>query len=101
MLQPLQFSGELSYSIADKAIKTYTTKDNTTGLTSSRTNNGNTNQWIGGMSVQYSISYLQLRVLLHHGGGHRLRASLRGLPRRRRTGGRPSRQEACRCRRRI
>ena len=62
MLQPLQLSGELSYSVADKGLKTYTTVDSTTGLTSSRTNNGAANQWIGGMSVQYSIPYLQNQV---------------------------------------
>jgi hypothetical protein len=41
MLQPLQFTGELSYAIADK---------------------GNTNQWIGGMSIQYSIPFLQNQI---------------------------------------
>jgi hypothetical protein len=62
LLQPLQLSGELSYSIADKAIKTFTTTNNTTGLTSSRSNNGSTNQWIGAFSVQYSIPYLQNQI---------------------------------------
>lgn len=59
MLQPLQITGELSYAIADKAIKTFTTTDAMTGVASSRTNNGNTNQWIGALSLQYPISFLQ------------------------------------------
>ena len=62
MLQPLQFSGEFSYDIADKGIKTTTLIDPVTGLSSSRSNNGNTNAWIGGMSVQYSIPYLQNQI---------------------------------------
>jgi hypothetical protein len=41
MLQPLQFTGELSYAVADK---------------------GNANHWIGGMSVQYSVPYLQNQI---------------------------------------
>ncbi len=57
MLQPLQFTGELSYSIADKGFKT-TTAD--TGLPVA--NNGNTNQWLGSFSVQYSIPYLQNQI---------------------------------------
>lgn len=62
MLQPLQFTGELSYALTDKAIKTYTTTDPMTGLASTRTNNGGANQWIGSFSVQYSIPFLQNQI---------------------------------------
>ena len=62
ILQPLQFSGELSYAVTDKAIKTYTTLDPISGLSSARTNNGGANRWIGSFSVQYSIPYLQNQV---------------------------------------
>ena len=62
MLQPLQFTAELSYAVTDKALKTLMATDPTTGVTSSRSNNGGANQWSGAMSVQYSIPYLQNQV---------------------------------------
>jgi hypothetical protein len=62
MLQPLQFTGELSYALADKELKNFDTTDPMTGLASQRTNNGNSNQWIGAFSVQYSIPYLQNQI---------------------------------------
>lgn len=58
-LQPLQITGELSYDIADKGFKTTEYINPSTGLAAARTNSGNTNQWIGGASLQYSIPYLQ------------------------------------------
>lgn len=62
MLQPLQFTGELSYALTDKAIKTTTQVDPMTGVSSARTNDGGANQWIGSFSVQYSIPYLQNQI---------------------------------------
>ena len=59
MLQPLQFSGELSYAIADKEYKQFTVTDPMTGVASARDNNGYANAWAGSFSVQYSIPYLQ------------------------------------------
>jgi len=62
MLQPLQVTGELSYVIADKEFKQFSTTDPTTGAVSTSTNNGTTNGWIGGFSIQYSIPYLQNQI---------------------------------------
>jgi hypothetical protein len=50
LFRPLAVTGELSYVIADKK------------LDSAGDNNGNPNSWSGGMSVQYSIPYLQSQV---------------------------------------
>ena len=55
-LRPLAVTGELSYTIADKALKTMSTGD----LVAQ--NNGNNNAWAGAVSVQYSIPYLQSQV---------------------------------------
>jgi hypothetical protein len=52
-LQPLGITGELSYAFADKEFKS---------LSATQTNNGYANQWIGGMSLQYSIPYLQAQI---------------------------------------
>ena len=62
MLQPLQFTGELSYSIADKEFKSVSNTDLTTGLVTTRENNGYANSWAGAFSVQYSIPYLQNQI---------------------------------------
>jgi len=62
MLQPLQFTGELSFAIADKEFKQFTVADPQTGVTSASTNSGYANQWVGGFSVQYSIPFLQNQI---------------------------------------
>jgi len=62
MLQPLQFTGEFSYAVADKAFKQYTVTDPATGAISAQSNNGYANAWIGSFSVQYSIPYLQNQI---------------------------------------
>ena len=59
MLQPFQITGELSYAVADKGLKSIDTTDPATGMVSVGSNNGNSNQWIGAFSIQYSIPYLQ------------------------------------------
>jgi hypothetical protein len=62
MLQPLQFTGEFSYAIADTEFKQYTVTNPVTGVTSTQANDGYANAWIGSFSVQYSISYLQNQI---------------------------------------
>jgi len=61
-LRPLAITGELSYAVADQGLKAMPVVDPATGLTSLQFNNGNPNQWSGGLSVQYSIPYLQSQV---------------------------------------
>jgi hypothetical protein len=62
MLRPLAVTGELGYTIADKALKQTTVTDPDSGLMSMQFNNGNNNAWTGGISIQYSIPYLQSQV---------------------------------------
>ena len=66
--RPLAVTGELSYVIADHKLKqaeaaspsTLSTPF-TTGI-AAQFNNGNNNAWSGGVTVQYSIPYLQSEV---------------------------------------
>jgi hypothetical protein len=53
-LRPLALTGELSYGIADTKLKV----DPSTG----NANNGNSNGWAGGLSLQYSMRYLASQV---------------------------------------
>ncbi len=62
VLRPFAVTGELSYVIADKALKATQTTDPSSGLMSLQYNAGAPNQWTGGFSVQYSIPYLQAQV---------------------------------------
>jgi hypothetical protein len=52
-LRPLMLTGELTYGIADKGLKIDQ---------NGNYNNGNANQWSGGLSLQYSIRYLSAQV---------------------------------------
>lgn len=61
-LRPLAITGELTYTIADKGLKTTPVVDPTAGITPLQFNNGNSNRWFGGVSIQYSIPYLQSQV---------------------------------------
>jgi hypothetical protein len=61
-LRPFAITGELSYAVADKGLRATPQTDPVTGLTSLQFNNGNPNQWEGGLSLQYSIPYLQSQV---------------------------------------
>jgi hypothetical protein len=61
-LRPLAITGELSYTIADKKLKLRQVADPDTGLISTQSNNGTNNAWSGGVSIQYSIPYLQSQV---------------------------------------
>ena len=71
LLRPLAVTGELSYTIADKALKATQPAFPASGAASSspfdtgiaaQFNNGNNNAWAGGLSLQYSIPYLQSEV---------------------------------------
>jgi len=62
MLRPLAVTGELSYTVADKALKGVQVTDPDSGMISTQFNNGNNNAWAGGLSIQYSIPYLQQQV---------------------------------------
>lgn len=53
-LRPLAITGTLSYQIADKKLKVTDP--------SPAFNNGTANQWAGGLSLQYSMRYLQAQV---------------------------------------
>ena len=61
-LRPLAITGEFSYTVADRALKAQTVTDPDTGLSSIQYNNGDSNSWFGGISVQYSLPYLQSQV---------------------------------------
>ena len=55
VLRPFALTGELGYAIADQALKV-------TPATATPLNNGNSNYWAGGLSLQYSIRYLSAQV---------------------------------------
>jgi hypothetical protein len=54
-LRPFALTGELAYTIADKKLKV-------DPITFEPTNNGLSNAWSGGLSLQYSIRYLSAQV---------------------------------------
>ena len=68
--RPLAITGELSYVVADKALKqtapaAQPASTNNAPFTSGlagQFNNGTNNAWSGGLTVQYSIPYLQSEV---------------------------------------
>ena len=62
MLRPLAVTGELSYTVVDKALKATQVSDPDTGLMSLQFNSGSNNAWAGGFSIQYSLPYLQSQV---------------------------------------
>ncbi len=66
--RPLAITGELSYVVADHKLKqselsspTNISTPFTSGI-AAQFNNGNNNAWSGGISVQYSVPYLQSQV---------------------------------------
>ena len=61
-LRPFAVTGELSYSIADRKLKAVQVADPDSGLISTQFNAGSNNAWNGGLSLQYSIPYLQSEV---------------------------------------
>jgi hypothetical protein len=58
-LRPFALTGTLGYTIADKKLKVTGTDPDSGDLLF---NNGNSNQWNGGLSLQYSVRYLQSQV---------------------------------------
>ena len=65
VLRPFAFSGELSYSIADTKLKAIQPGSSEAGASTgiaAQFNNGANNAWAGGLSLQYSIPYLQSQV---------------------------------------
>ena len=62
VFRPLAITGEFSYTVADKKVKTTQVTDPDSGLISAQFTNGNNNAWNGGVSLQYSIPYLQSQV---------------------------------------
>ncbi len=71
VLRPLAVTGELSYTIADRELKSFQAPALAPGAVASspfdtglaaQVNNGNNNAWSGGVSLQYSIPYLQSQV---------------------------------------
>lgn len=61
-LRPFAVTGQFSYSVADKALKATQVTDPDTGMVGLQYNSGNPNQWFGGISLQYSLPYLQSQV---------------------------------------
>ncbi len=67
-LQPVAFTGEFSYALADRELKNTQVTipgpvvPSTTPLTSLQFNSGNPNAVIGAFSVQYSIPFLQAQI---------------------------------------
>lgn len=61
-LRPLAVTGTFGYQIADKKLKATQTVDPDTSLASIAFNNGMENRWVGGLSLQYSLPYLQSQV---------------------------------------
>jgi hypothetical protein len=57
MLRPFAITGTFGYQIADKKLKF-----STDAMGGEVFNNGAANQWVGGMSVQYSMLYLTSQV---------------------------------------
>jgi len=53
-LRPLAITGQFGYQVADKKLKV--------DADGEPTNNGIANGWVGGLSLQYSIRYLQSQV---------------------------------------
>lgn len=55
-------TGTFGYQLSDRRLKTVTTIDPATGIAGLGFNNGTENRWTGGVTVQFSIPYLQAQV---------------------------------------
>ncbi len=70
LLRPLAITGTAGFSIADKELKASQPPSNLganagpplTGIAAQQFNNGYSNRWVGGLSLQYSLPYLQSQV---------------------------------------
>jgi hypothetical protein len=65
-MRPLALTGTFGFTVADRERKSSQRTDPVTGETSRVFNTGNSNRWVGGLSVQYSIPYLQEQGLDLH-----------------------------------
>ncbi len=70
-LRPFAITGTIGYAIADRKLKAINdvpsdsganATGGVTGLAAQPFNNGYANRWIGGLSLQYSLPYLQSQV---------------------------------------
>jgi hypothetical protein len=68
-LRPFAVTGTFGYTSADKKLKAVGGSDpdsgtagGVTGLTAPQFNNGASNRWVGGLSLQYSLPYLRSQV---------------------------------------
>jgi hypothetical protein len=70
-LRPLAITGTAGFSVADKELKSAGPQPSNlaanatlplTGIAAQQFNNGYSNRWVGGLSVQYSLPYLQSQV---------------------------------------
>ena len=61
-LRPLAVTGTIGYQYADKRVGTVTAPEPEPGAPGVLFNNGLENRWVGGLSVQYSLPYLQSQV---------------------------------------
>jgi hypothetical protein len=70
-LRPFAITGTAGYTIADKKLKVTdggtadlgaNSTGGVTGLAAQQFNTGNSNRWVGGLSLQYSLPYLQSQV---------------------------------------
>ncbi len=61
-LRPLAVTGTLGYQIADVRLRSSVGVDPDSGLATVSYNAGNSNYWVGGLTLQYSIPYLQSQV---------------------------------------
>lgn len=65
-LRPFAITGTLGYSIADKKLKATFDPDpspsGVTGIPSRSFNNGLSNRWVGGLTLQYDLFYLKSQV---------------------------------------
>ena len=62
LLRPFAITGELSYAISNRALKLNNVTDPDSGMVTTQSNNGNSNAWAAGVSLQYSLPYLQSQV---------------------------------------
>jgi hypothetical protein len=65
VFRPFAITGELSYNIADRGYKVSQVTDPVTGNVTLQANDGNSNSLSGGVSLQYSIPYLESQVKDH------------------------------------
>jgi hypothetical protein len=57
--RPLAITGSFGFTVADKQLTSSQVTGPVTGETSQVFNTGNSNRWVGGLSVQYSMPYLK------------------------------------------